>query len=333
MKDFLKHLFVPHEGNDHAPHILGELSALVILFIVAMGIGGHILFSSVLSTNNNLAAIYSAVLTDLANADRVQNSLPTVTTNTLLTEAAQNKANDMAKRGYFSHNTPEGLTPWYWIEGVGYKFVYAGENLAVDFDDSVQVENAWMNSPGHRANILSSHFTEVGIASASGMYQGRPAIFVVEMFGSPQTTKSISSFIPALSKPKPVVAKVVSTTTSASVAGTSTTLSTKDLAVVASTTEYIEVKNVKGEQVAAADLAPNSWYEKFLEILTSPSTIIRVVYEILIGLILIALFIFLLVESKEKKWKHFAYGALLLVIILAALYLHLSFFTGTIAAL
>jgi uncharacterized protein YkwD len=102
-----------------------------------------------------------------------------------LQAAAQEKADDMVKNGYFAHTSPLGVTPWYWFGNVGYDFSYAGENLAVNFSDSQDVTNAWMNSPEHRANILNAHYTNIGMAIATGTFQGQSAIYVVELFGTP----------------------------------------------------------------------------------------------------------------------------------------------------
>src|SRR5690606_5212160 len=132
-----------------------------------------------------LGAIYSSVLVDLANESRVQNRRAPLVVNPLLEEAARLKAEDMAEKGYFSHVSPDGKSPWYWISGAGYKFIYAGENLAVDFEYSEDVNEAWLNSPGHRDNILNNQFTEIGIATAEGRYNGRKTTFVVQMFGTP----------------------------------------------------------------------------------------------------------------------------------------------------
>jgi hypothetical protein len=98
------------------------------------------------------------------------------------------KANDMAAKSYFAHTSPEGIDPWYWFNQAGYKFSYAGENLAIDFSDSDAVNSAWMNSPTHRANLLDQHYTEIGIATAQGLYQGHVTTFVVEEFGKPTET-------------------------------------------------------------------------------------------------------------------------------------------------
>ncbi len=139
----------------------------------------------------SVAAVISAILVDLANADRVSNGLGTLTLNPTLVEVAQAKANDMAAKGYFAHTSPEGLDPWHWFQTVGYEYSLAGENLAVDFSDSGDVERAWMNSPTHRDNILNTKFSEIGIATAQGIYQGRSTTFVVQVFGVPKVSQEI----------------------------------------------------------------------------------------------------------------------------------------------
>lgn len=132
-----------------------------------------------------VSAIYGSVLVGLTNKDRATQNISELKVNPLLEKAAQAKADDMAKNGYFSHNTPDGKTPWYFIKESGYKYVYAGENLAVNFVDSDEVHKAWMNSPTHRLNIVNPRYTEIGIATSTGTYKGRAAIFVVQMFGTP----------------------------------------------------------------------------------------------------------------------------------------------------
>jgi hypothetical protein len=91
----------------------------------------------------------------------------------------------MAKEGYFAHDSPSGVTPWEWFDEVEYTYETAGENLAIDFSDSDAVVDAWMDSRLHRENILEEDFTEIGIATARGEYEGRETVFVVQMFGTP----------------------------------------------------------------------------------------------------------------------------------------------------
>lgn len=133
----------------------------------------------------SIAAVISAILVDLANGDRSSDGLSTLSLNPKLVAVAQAKANDMAAKGYFAHISPEGVDPWHWFEEIGYDYSFAGENLAVDFSDSSDVERAWMHSPTHRDNILNSKFTEIGIATAEGIYQGHVTTFVVQSFGAP----------------------------------------------------------------------------------------------------------------------------------------------------
>ena len=110
-----------------------------------------------------LAAVLPALVVDQTNTDRISEKKPPLQINPLLAKAAQLKAEDMAKRSYFSHEGPSGETPWTWFDKVGYKYVYAGENLALDFYDSSEVNRAWLNSPKHRANILAKNFTDIGV--------------------------------------------------------------------------------------------------------------------------------------------------------------------------
>lgn len=154
-------------------------SALVISIFLLTSL------DKILIQSNQFASVIASVLVDLTNGDRHSNDLGGLTVSPVLVAAAEAKAADMVAKGYFAHTSPEGLDPWYWFEKVGYEYAYAGENLAVDFTDSGDVVRAWMNSPLHRDNLLNEHYTEIGIATASGFYQGRPTTFVVQMFGTP----------------------------------------------------------------------------------------------------------------------------------------------------
>ncbi len=129
-------------------------------------------------------AIFSDVLVSLTNETRIDLDLATLKTDPLLEIAAKLKAEDMASKGYFAHTSPEGLNPWYWFQLVGYDYRYAGENLAVNFAESEDVHDAWLNSASHRANIVNGNYTDIGIATARGIYKGREAEFVVQLFGT-----------------------------------------------------------------------------------------------------------------------------------------------------
>lgn len=154
----------------------------MVLWIVSFGIFPRFRASVV----DSLSTIYASVLVNLANEERAADNLSELSVNPLLEKAAQMKADDMATKSYFAHNSPNGETPWYWIKEAGYEYTYAGENLAVNFRDSKEVHTAWKNSRGHFLNIINPKYTEVGIATSTGIYKGREAVFVVQMFGSPK---------------------------------------------------------------------------------------------------------------------------------------------------
>jgi len=188
----IKHYFLPGTHNAYRPLFLRleaiavQIAIVILLFFVALGVERLV----IKNPSPQMGAVVSAVLVTLANADREVEGLPLLATSEILTEAAQMKANDMAEREYFAHETPEGHDPWYWFQEAGYSFRHAGENLAVYFSDSAEVEEAWMDSPLHRANILNDTYTEIGIAVAHGRYLGHETTFVVQMFGNPSDTPS-----------------------------------------------------------------------------------------------------------------------------------------------
>lgn len=121
------------------------------------------------------------------NKERALNGgLSALTENSLLDRDAQLKLNDMFDKQYFEHVSPTGVGPSDLAQVVGYAYVVVGENLALgDFAGDSGVVTAWMNSPGHRANILNEHYQEIGVAVGKGMYEGRETWLAVQSFGMP----------------------------------------------------------------------------------------------------------------------------------------------------
>ena len=182
----VRNTFLPHPENGRHPHVLrGQviLGLIILVLLVEVGVLAQTFYFAQMNTMT--AAVLPAVVADLTNQQRADNGIPALTVSPLLTDAAQDKANDMAAKGYFSHVSPSGQLPWYWFQQVGYNYQFAGENLAINFSDSQQLVDAWMNSPMHRANILKQNYTQIGIGIATGMYQGQETTFVVEFFGAP----------------------------------------------------------------------------------------------------------------------------------------------------
>lgn len=110
---------------------------------------------------------------DITNQRRAEQGLAPLTLNGLLGDAAQGHANDQAARGRMTHTGSDGSNAGQRITRTGYRWRAWGENVASGYADATAVMNGWMNSSGHRANILNATFTEIGIgiAYSSG---GRP---------------------------------------------------------------------------------------------------------------------------------------------------------------
>ena len=193
MKSWLLKKIKRHSRDANKPFIASG-AVLALLSVITFLLFSVSLLKYTLVRHPNLSAVISNVLVNLTNNDRSSFGIESLSVNPKLVSAAQEKANDMAMKGYFSHTSPDGTEPWYWIEVAGYQYSSAGENLAIDFSDSAEVEKAWLASLTHRANLLNGKFTEIGIATARGIYQGRETIFVVQMFGAPKKvfTASIS---------------------------------------------------------------------------------------------------------------------------------------------
>lgn len=177
---------VPHERNNYHPHVLSHrVLALLSILVVTIKVASISYVALGPATISEASAITSETIISLANSARVEGGLAELSPNALLSKAAQNKANDMLAKQYFSHNTPDGATPWSFIKAVGYSYTTAGENLAIDFTEAENIQTAWMNSPGHRANIMNKNFEEIGIGIAKGTYDNHQTTIVVQMFGTP----------------------------------------------------------------------------------------------------------------------------------------------------
>ena len=104
----------------------------------------------------------------LVNEIRAENGLKSLNYNWELARVARYKSQDMKDNGYFAHNSPVYGTPFQMIKNFGISFRSAGENIARGYASPQAVVNAWMNSSGHRANILNANYTHIGVGYVSG---------------------------------------------------------------------------------------------------------------------------------------------------------------------
>ena len=155
-------------------------AALLLLKLLVL----PFLFS--LSETVFFADLTKTSLVDLTNVSREQSGFQPLKENPILNQAAYLKAQDMIEKDYFAHYSPEGVSPWYWLEEAGYDYRLAGENLAIGFLESEQVHTAWMDSLSHKENILNAGYQEVGIAVLKGDFQGKETTLVVQFFATPR---------------------------------------------------------------------------------------------------------------------------------------------------
>ncbi|MFA6353842.1 MAG: CAP domain-containing protein [Candidatus Paceibacterota bacterium] len=302
---FKKH-FIPHEGNGHRPHILRDLSARNIVAIIIFLELFTFLIPTIthLSTTGGMAAVLPAVLADLTNEERQTQNLPTLTVNPILNEAAAMKANDMATKGYFAHTSPEGKTPWYWIEKVGYKYQYAGENLAINFNDSKDVTNAWMGSPTHKANIVKGNYTEIGTGIATGIYEGRNTIFVAQVYANPlpQTAEQIKITKAEVKKAPIVVAVKEPVNVLGEETNASSVTPQETVAVVATNTQEISIDKTS---------KPTLWQK----LIASPRNTTNLILYVIFGIIFVALLLYILIKMRDHHLDLITNGLVVLAII------------------
>lgn len=179
------HLFIPNPKNNHRSKILHNTSLLVLILAFALvstlGIIVNKSHPEVLGITYQIA---DQELLNLVNSERAKKGLPALTLNTKLTNAARQKATHMFANNYWAHFAPDGTSPWDFIRGQGYNYIYAGENLARGFTTSYGTVKAWMASPTHTANILSAQFKDVGFAISEGRLQNEDTVLIVQFFGA-----------------------------------------------------------------------------------------------------------------------------------------------------
>jgi len=123
-------------------------------------------------------------VTALMNAYRADAGMGPLRLDAKLTKAAEARMQEMADGGWWGHESPEGTGPFVWITASDYNYVFAAENLAAGFETVRVLVQSWLESPGHRENILNSLYADCGIAVIEGRTDRRAAgKSIVVMFG------------------------------------------------------------------------------------------------------------------------------------------------------
>lgn len=307
---WVKDLFIPHSGNNYKAKILHPA---FLSLVVALLLTGQF-FLNFFSLVSPAVLGYASNITPegiirLTNLKREELGLPPLSNSPLLNEVAQRKAADMFAFNYWAHVSPSGRDPWSFFKEVGYRYIYAGENLARDFMDSSSVVEAWMNSPTHRDNIVNPNYKEIGVAVVNGTLNGVETTLVVQVFGTPPPATT------AKKETTTLVEKVTPLSFSSTPTPTPTPLPSPQVGEASFSQEEVSLGSVVLAQGENETSSPP---------LFSPFFFTKTIALFLLGIILGALIIDLVLVSQHKVVRlsgrtvaHLLFiGTLLLAIIL-----------------
>ncbi len=208
---FIKICAIPCKQNNFRPKCLETKSLFFYLIFLTLI---YFSFTNIIPSTSYFSTITKNLIFELTNKTRVEYNLNPLKYSLKLEEASKLKAEDMLKNNYFNHYSPTGISPWYWFDKVGYKYSYAGENLAMGFIDAETLHNAWLNSPLHKANILNKNYTEFGTAIVKGVINGKETTIVVELFAKPAIQKKlVNNLKTSLNKKNPITSNAAPSST------------------------------------------------------------------------------------------------------------------------
>lgn len=182
---FLKNLLYPHDDNNYKAKILQPSG----LFFVKLGLVASqlVLQFAIIGPFPKVLGYAAQINTDevirLTNEKRKANGQAPVVKNDLLSAAAAEKGKYMIDHDFWAHVAPDGTEPWFFFQKAGYKYRFAGENLARDFTNADSAVEAWMASPSHKENMLSDRYSDIGVAVVEGDLAGADTTIVVQLFG------------------------------------------------------------------------------------------------------------------------------------------------------
>ena len=308
--------FIPHSENQFQPRFL-QPKTTIIIFIIIVVVENLFFLTSyyLISSPLFLANLIEESIVQYTNMSRANTTLPELKISPVLSQAAQLKAEDMAAKGYFSHISPDSITPWDWLKKVNYDYSYAGENLAINFTDSEEVVKAWLESETHRQNILNPHFTEIGIGIAKGTYENQPAIFIVQMFGAPKMSSQNIPAVPEMTS----VPKMNNTTLTPVPRPLSSPRPSPQIQTIAPTLTALQPEVMSMENVPQQSSTHLSLFQK---IFSNPKQTTNTILTIFAGIIIIALILKFIVQIKIQFPLLIANGILLLIVITSAFWVN-----------
>jgi len=188
------HYFLPKEDKKKRADFLDNKAILVYcVLILAISLIFRFIPKFAPGVLGYASNITISDLLKYTNQKREENGVAPLKLNAKLSAAAEKKAQDMFKDGYWAHVAPDGTQPWDFILSEGYEYIYAGENLAKNFSNSKEVVEAWFKSPSHKSNLIGANYDEVGFAVVNGVMDGYETTLVVQMFGRPRQPSMLAT--------------------------------------------------------------------------------------------------------------------------------------------
>jgi hypothetical protein len=339
MKAWFERTFIPQEGNEFQPHVLQKAAVvgMTVLVLISFSVAN---LQSILwfSSEWLVSTILPAVVTDATNSARASEGQTPLVRSEVLDEAARLKAEDMAAKGYFAHWSPDGVSPWHWFGEAGYQYIHAGENLAVHFTDSTAVVDAWLDSPTHRDNILNGSYSEIGIGTAEGEYEGHNTVFVVQMFGSPAAApvSAISAPVsvvddPVIEEEEQLVADVPVSEPVVAGAGTDESITVTDAGTVVFES-FAATAAPAPAVISSAEGKNINPPSTFTRLLTSPRMLLQLAYTVIGLMVLFMLSVSIIVEWRRHHPVQLAYATALLFFMIVLFEVHMIVSSGVTIA-
>lgn len=181
----LGHYLYPRHTNNFRARLIHSTSIIVIaVCLIIYQVTLQVFPVTGLRVLGYAANISPSEVIRLTNVKRAESGTPALVSNSSLESAARAKGEHMLANNYWAHVAPDGTEPWKFFVDAGYKYRFAGENLARDFSNPQSAVDAWMASPTHKDNLLSSKYNEIGVAVVEGDLGGVEATIIVQLFGT-----------------------------------------------------------------------------------------------------------------------------------------------------
>ncbi len=315
----LAHYLFPRYSNNHKAKILHSSTLLTFSFLL-------LAYQLILNVTPRVgvkvlgyaANISTSEVIRLTNIKRAEAGVGALRYNSLLSQAALAKGNHMLQYDYWAHVAPDGTEPWKFFTDVGYKYRYAGENLARDFTNPQSTVDAWMASPAHRENLLASKYVDIGVAVVEGDLSGVDTTIVVQLFGTPLSETTVSqvaakALATATPKPKPSLAPTGIVE-----------ISPTSFIEAISTPSITPIEKPDGGAILTT-LPPTETKASKFQFLISPFTTTRGIALLTTSVLLIVLIIDGIIVARKRitriggrTFAHFAFFGMILAILLLA---------------